>query len=120
MTPTVFAARIDGTGITSHLSLHTSREGAVASLLREGRRLFKARFGYAPEDLPPVTAARLRDFPPIVTSERLRKAEDRLFGAAGWIASVEELPVELDGADEDAHHEARAEDRDAESAGQPY
>ena len=95
MTPTLFAARIDGP-LDAFLSLHTSREGAVAALLTEGRRLFRARFDYAPKELAPVTADRLRDFPPIITSERLRKAENRLLGG-GWNARVEELPVTLDG-----------------------
>ncbi len=118
MTPTVFAARIDGTGITSHLSLHTSYEGAVNAVLRAGEALHRNRFGYAPKDLRPLTERPTAYGQ--TAAAALREAEDRLFGAAGWIASVEELPVELDGADEDAHHEARAEDRDAESAGQPY
>lgn len=111
MTPTLFAARIDGPG-AAFLSLHTSREGAVAALLREGRRLYRDRFDYAPEDLSPITAARLRDFPPLVTDARLRKAEDRLLGG-DWRASVAELSVELDGDEEDTLDGYEATVRDA-------
>jgi hypothetical protein len=119
MNPTVFAARIDGTGIASHLSLHTSYEGAVNAVLRAGGVLHRDRFGYAPEDLRPLTERSASEYG-ATAAAALRKAEDRLFGAGGWIASVEELPVELDGADEDAHRERIAEDRDGERAGQPY
>lgn len=105
MQPTVYAARIDGTGIAAHLSLHTSYEGAVTAVLRAGAAFHQDRFGYVPEDLRPLTQRAAQEYGR-THAAALRKAEDRLFGAAGLIASVEELPVELDAPEPAAGHPA--------------
>lgn len=105
MIPTVYAARLDGTGITSHLSLHTSYEGAVTAVLRAGAAFHKDRFGYVPEDLRPLTERAAQEYGRTAAAA-LRKAEERLFGAAGLTASVEELPVELDAPERSFGHPA--------------
>jgi hypothetical protein len=109
MTPTLFVARVDGPrrieGPRGYLSLHTSYEGAVAAVLRAGAALHRDRFSYVPEDLRPLTERAAQEYG-FTHAAALRKAGDRLFAAAGWTASVEEVPVELDGPEE----ESRAED----------
>lgn len=102
MIATVYAARIDGP--SAFLSLHTSYEGAVNAVLREGARLHQDRLGYVPSALRPRaakygTTAAAAEYG-ITAAAVLQQAADRLFGAGGWIATVEELPVELDGPEE--------------------
>lgn len=95
MNATLHAARIDGPTV-AFLSLHTSREGAVAAILTEGGRLYRQRFDYVPRELSPSTAEQLRStYSPSSISHRLSEAEDRLLGG-GWNARVEEVEVHLD------------------------
>jgi hypothetical protein len=105
MNPTLFVARIDGYH-ANHLSLHTTYAGAQERLAQVGRACWRARFDY---DLPAHMDA---------NAVRLR------LGDEGWRVRVDEVEVELSSKEEDAaeaaHHEAQAEDRDAERAGQPY
>lgn len=95
MNPTLHAVRIDG-GLGRNdavLSLHTSREGAIAALLTEGGKLYRARFDYVPPELTTRTPHSLREFGHLDTV--LTNAEDRLLGG-GWHARVEEVEVHLD------------------------
>lgn len=122
MTPTLYVARIDGATRPIHLSLHTSYEGAVSAVLRAGGAAYRGRFDYIPEDLRPLTERAAQEYG-LTAAAALRKAEDRLTGVS-WRASVEELPVELDGAEDapegvpslPAEHWQRM---DAERAGHP-
>lgn len=93
MNPTLHAARIDG-ATEAFLSLHTSREGAVAALLAEGGRLYRERFDYVPPELTTRTTNSLREFASTL-DHVVTKAEDRLLGG-GWNARVEQVEVHLD------------------------
>lgn len=132
MTPTVFVALLThhtgmGTvglpegspavnGRPLHLSLHTSEAGAASAVLAALRQEWDT----------PALGHRGLAYSLGPSSEW---AEDRLMAEAeaqGYDLTVHEQPVELSGSTEEedaaeaAHHEAQAEDRDAERAGQPY